>query len=240
MNKYKNTLRIVLELIIASLVLYFINYLIFKDFHHIMMFFTEDLAFIPIEVLVTVLIIEKELERREKKKKIQKINLLTEIFFEETGNDLLRVISSKDKGNFEINSLLPKDGGNINNYVEIEDKIDSYNCNFMLSEQDVEDIFEVLNDSKGSIVRFIENPYLDEHDVFTDLLQSAFHAYSDIKHRRKKGSYNKEDLDHLSEDIARLYKYLSKEWIVYLKYIEKEYSYLYKLVLKNMPFVYKG
>ena len=71
-------------------------------------------------------------------------------------------------------------------------------------------------------------------------MQSAFHAYSDIKHRRKKGSYNKEDLDHLSEDISRLYKYLSKEWIVYLKYIEKEYSYLYKLVLKNMPFVYKG
>ena len=69
------------------------------------MFFSEDLAFIPIEVFVTVLIIDKQLERREKKKKEQKINLLTEIFFEETGNDLLRVIASKDNRNAEIQNF---------------------------------------------------------------------------------------------------------------------------------------
>ena len=69
--KKNHTLRVALSLVVASVILYIINYLIFRDFHHIMMFFSEDLAFIPIEVFVTVLIIDKQLERREKKKKFR-------------------------------------------------------------------------------------------------------------------------------------------------------------------------
>ena len=232
--KKNHTLRVALSLVVASVILYIINYLIFRDFHHIMMFFSEDLAFIPIEVFVTVLIIDKQLERREKKKKEQKINLLTEIFFEETGNDLLRVIASKDNRNAEIQKLTCKN--NITDLLEIESKIKKHECEFSLNEEDLEDIFKTLSDSKDSLVRFIENPYLDEHDIFTDLLQSAFHAYSDIKHRKIKGYYTKADLSHISEDISRLYKYLAKEWIVYFRYIEKEYPYLYKLVLDDIPF----
>ncbi|MEG0296546.1 MAG: hypothetical protein RR620_07470 [Clostridium sp.] len=236
MKKDRYNLKLAGVLILSSLILYLINYILFKDLHHILMFLTEDLAFIPIEVLVTVLIIDRELERREKSKKSQKVNLLIEIFFEEVGNELLSLISSKDVGHCEIRKLMPQSGESINDYSAIEARIENYNCTFVLKGNDVNDVYELLHENKESFFRFIENPYLGEHDVFTDLLQSAFHLYNDIKSRKKKGEYTQMDLDHISEDVSRLYKYLSKEWAVYMKYIEKEYPFLYALALKNMPF----
>ena len=93
-----------------------------------------------------------------------------------------------------------------------------------------------LNENKETLFRFIENPYLDEHDIFTDLLQAAVHLHSEIKLRKSKVDLTSEDISHLNSDILRLYKYLTKEWIVYMKYIEKEYPFLYSFALKNIPF----
>lgn len=237
MKKDRYMFKFILALIVASLILYLINYAIFKDLHHIGMFFTEDLAFIPIEVLVTVLIIERALEKREKKHKLQKINLLIEIFFEEVGNQLLRTIAKRDNGCDELCSVIPKIGdGIIKDFNEIKERIERYICKLNFNKEDIEDIYTNLNENKETLFRFIENPYLDEHDIFTDLLQAAVHLHSEIKLRKSKGDLTSEDISHLNSDILRLYKYLTKEWIVYMKYIEKEYPFLYSFALKNIPF----
>lgn len=237
MKRESKTNKLVVVLIFSSLILYLINYIIFKDFHHIAMFFTEDLAFIPIEVLVTVLIIEKELERIDNQNKLQKINLLIEIFFEEVGTELLAKIASNDIRCINISDYIASLGGSIiNNYKEIEDNIENYNYNLSLNESDIDEIYELLYENKVSFLRFIENPYIGEHDIFTDLLQSAIHLSSEIKYRRGKGSINKDDIAHLNRDVSRLYKYLAKEWVVYMKYIEKEYPFLYSFAIDHMPF----
>lgn len=237
MKKDRYMVKFILVLIGASLILYLINYAIFKDLHHIGMFFTEDLAFIPIEVLVTVLIIERALEKREKKHKLQKINLLIEIFFEEVGNQLLSTIAKRDNGCDELCSVIPKIGNSIvNDFNSLKERVEKYSCKLNLNEEDIEDIYINLNDNKEILFRFIENPYLDEHDIFTDLLQAAVHLHSEIKLRKSKGDLRNEDISHLNSDILRLYKYLTKEWIVYMKYIEKEYPFLYSFALKNIPF----
>ncbi|MGL4109080.1 hypothetical protein [Clostridium sp. LP20] len=237
MKKDRYTFRLVSMLLVASFILYVINYLLFRDLHHIVMFFTEDLAFIPIEVLVTVLIIEKELERREKIHKLQKINLAIEIFFEEVGNELLEKIASKDKESGRLSRLLPKLGESMDNKAkEIEKAMENYNCTLHIDKADILEVYGLLKDNKESFLRFIENPYLSEHDIFTDLLQSAIHLHSEIKIRSRNGELSKEDINHLRIDILRLYKYLSKEWVVYMKYIEKEYPFLYTFALEHMPF----
>ena len=237
MKKDRYTVKLVFVLLFSSAVLYLINFLIYRDLHHIGMFFTEDLAFIPIEVLVTVVIIERALEKREKKKKMEKVNLLIEVFFEEVGNELLTSIASRDKRTDKISRLLPKGNEKISDrYKEIKEAIENYNCSLKLNEDDIDEIYKILCDNKGSVVRFIENPYLVEHDIFTDLLQSAIHVYSEIKARKKNGKLSDADISHLNVDILRMYKYLSKEWLVYIKYIEKEYPFLYTFALDHAPF----
>ena len=238
MKKDRHSFNLVFILLLSSFILYVINFLIYKDLHHIGMFFTEDLAFIPIEVLVTVMIIEKALEKREEKNKQRKINLLIEVFFEEVGNELLTSIASRDKGCDKISCLLPKGNNKISDtYDEITEVLENYNCSLKLNGNDIEHIYEILCDNKEGIIRFIENPYLVEHDIFTDLLQSAIHLYSEIKFRKKNGKLSDDDINHLNLDVLRLYKYLSKEWIVYIKYIEKEYPFLYTAALEHAPFL---
>ena len=123
-----------------------------------------------------------------------------------------------------------------NDFNSLKERVEKYSCKLNLNEEDIEDIYINLNDNKEILFRFIENPYLDEHDIFTDLLQAAVHLHSEIKLRKSKGDLTNEDISHLNSDILRLYKYLTKEWIVYMKYIEKEYPFLYSFALKNIPF----
>lgn len=237
MKKDKYTLKLVLILLTSSFVLYLLNYLLFKDLHHIVMFLTEDMAFIPIEVLITVLLIENQFERREKKHTLQKTNLLIEIFFEEIGNELLKKIAKIDTSSCKIGTLIPKDGESINrNYRNIEVTIHSYNCRLLLKEEEFKDIHRFLYQNKESFLRFLESPHLSEHDAFTELLQSVFHLYKEGSFRLKKESLSKDDLEHLSEDVSRVYKLLAIEWAVYMKYIENEYPFLYSLALENVPF----
>ena len=52
-------LTVGIGLVALSLVLFTAHYLIFQDEHHLFIFFLGDIAFIPIEVLIVTLIIDR-------------------------------------------------------------------------------------------------------------------------------------------------------------------------------------
>lgn len=237
MSKKRYTFNLTLFLLGMSFILYMVNYLLFKDLHHILLFVTEDLAFIPIEVLVTVVIIDRALEMREKKKKEQKMNLLLEVFFEEVGNELLCKISSMDKNCCEIGCMIPKDGKFLEkDYKKIQVSIDKHDGSIYLTEENINEIYILLTNNKDLFIKFLENPYLLEHDRLTDLLQSVSHLYHEIRFRKKDGLISAEDIEHLRGDALRVYENLSEEWLAYMKYIQKEYPFLFNLAIKNVPF----
>lgn len=237
MKKDRHTLKLSFYLLGASFLLYLINFAIFKDFHHIAVFMTEDLAFIPIEVLVTVVIIERLLERRDKKKKKQKINILIEVFFEEVGNELLCKLASKDKNCCEIGCLISEIGKSFENDLnKLRKAIENHKDAIELEPDDINSIYELLQDHKDIFIKFLENPHLAEHDTFTDLLQSVSHLYHEIKFRKNNKNYSEADILHLREDAQRVYKYLSEEWLVYMDYIQKEYPFAFNLAIQNVPF----
>ena len=62
----KDNIIIGAGLVILSLILHYLHVLIFKDAHHTMIFLFADIAFIPMEVFFTSMILERLLERREK------------------------------------------------------------------------------------------------------------------------------------------------------------------------------
>ena len=68
-------------LIILSAVVYFLHWVIFRDPHHIFIYMVGDLAFLPLEVLIVVLLIERILSRREKQTMLQKLNMVIGAFF---------------------------------------------------------------------------------------------------------------------------------------------------------------
>ena len=84
------------SLLLLSVIFYLIHYLIFKDSHHIFIYMVGDIAFVFIEVLLVTLIIHRVLEEREKRARLEKLNMVIGVFFAEVGTELLRSLSWLD------------------------------------------------------------------------------------------------------------------------------------------------
>ena len=95
-KKTKETILIGTGLVALSLLLHYIHYLIFKDAHHTMIFLVADIAFIPMDVFFTTLILDRFLEKREKDHLLGKLNMLIGVFYTEVGTKLLLNIVEGD------------------------------------------------------------------------------------------------------------------------------------------------
>ena len=66
-------------LVILSALLYVANYFIFHDLHGVLFYIGIDIAFLPIEILFVVLVIENAISSREKKQMMEKLNMVKAI-----------------------------------------------------------------------------------------------------------------------------------------------------------------
>lgn len=121
----KEFLMIGIGLIGLSLVLHYVHYLIFQDLHHTLIFLFADIAFIPMEVFFTTLVIDKLLEKREKEHLRDKLSMLIGVFFSELGTDILNTFVYADD-NTEIiakEALVTKEW-NKNEFKNLEKLVD--------------------------------------------------------------------------------------------------------------------
>jgi hypothetical protein len=86
------------------------------------------------------------------------------------------------------------------------------------------------------LLRLIENPTIQEHEHFTELLRAIFHLRDELSHRNNLSELLDSDRKHLEGDISRVYKLLIFEWLRYLRYIKKNYGYLFSLAIRTNPF----
>ncbi|MCJ7655738.1 MAG: hypothetical protein MUO97_10675, partial [Dehalococcoidia bacterium] len=90
MKRYLTFIILACSLIALSALIYFIHYAIFHDVHHIFIYMVGDLAFLPLEVFLVIIVVERLLARREKQALLQKLNMVVGAFFSEVGNELLK------------------------------------------------------------------------------------------------------------------------------------------------------
>ncbi|OQA21709.1 MAG: hypothetical protein BWY60_00520 [Actinobacteria bacterium ADurb.Bin346] len=67
MKKIQWQILLGIALAVLSAILYTIHFFVFRDSHHIFIYLLGDIAFLPIEVLIVTLIIDRVLSVREKK-----------------------------------------------------------------------------------------------------------------------------------------------------------------------------
>jgi len=96
MKKYNWQISLGIILIIISVIVYLIHYAIFRDPHHIFIYLIGDIAFVFIEVLMVTLVIHSLLNIREKRERLEKLNMLIGVFFSEVGTRLLVLFSDSD------------------------------------------------------------------------------------------------------------------------------------------------
>ncbi|MCT4593386.1 MAG: hypothetical protein N4A57_03815 [Anaeromicrobium sp.] len=236
-KEYKEKVLLGLGLLGLSLILYAFHYLAFRDMHHILVFSFEHVAFIPIEVLLVTLIIEGAIEKKEKMKIMEKLNTLIGLFFSEVGLKLLKDFISSDSNIDKIRErlIICKDCEDIT-FKELKVLAQDYEYDVHIEKINLLELKEFLNSLRNFLMGMMQNPYLLEHDTFTDLLKAVFHLQEELNFRSSMDEIKERDKEHLKGDIIRIYKLITYEWVVYMEYLKVEYPFMYATALMNNPF----
>lgn len=230
-------IKVGLVLIVISAILYLIHFVIFKDSHHIFIYGWGDIAFLPIEVLLVTLIIHRLLGEREKRIRLEKLNMVIGAFFSEVGTGLLAYLSDLDPKLDEIRGkLVVTDEWQEKQFQICCGDLKNYDYDIEIAKVNLENLRKFLIEKRNFLLRLLENPNLLEHETFTDLLQAVFHLTDEMVHRDNITQVSDKDHEHLSGDIKRVYGLLVYEWLMYMEHLKTEYPYLFSLAMRTNPF----
>jgi hypothetical protein len=229
--------RLGIFLILLSFIIYGIKYLIIGDAENIFNYLFNSLGYLPLNVLLVTLILNRLLANRSKQNKLEKMNIVVGVFFSEVGTWLLTYLSDNDPNLCRLSGDLVKiDRWSDEEFIRVQDKFKNHNYSIDIKKIDVKALSTYLSSKRSFSLRLLENPLLLENESFTNLLRSVFHLTEELEHRRDFQGLPDSDYLHLSGDIERAYFLLVMEWMAYMRYLNSNYPYLFSLAMRTNPF----
>ncbi len=190
-------------------------------------------AFLAVIANVTGMV----LERRERRYRFQKMNMIIGVFFSELGNSLMSVFSESDPDFKAIEKDLIVTGDWTEaDFGRVHDRLKGYTCNIDPKEVDLACLSELMAGKRELLIRLMENPTLHEHESFTDLLRAVFHLAEEFDYREDLNTLPQTDRAHLAGDAKRAYRLLVEQWLGYMRFLKDEYPYLFALAMRTNPF----
>ncbi len=236
-------IKLGLGLVIASVLLYSFAFLFLNEPDKVFFYIIIDSAFVPIDVLVVVLVIESLIGKKEKESVLEKLDMILGVFFSEIGNDLLEMISKVNSHDEEfINELKNIDKWNDKDFKKSYKYLKTNGVAFTpeLSDSEVQDFIydlkSLLNGKRLFLIDLLENPNIIEKNSFADLLLSLFHLDDELELREELDKIDGTDFQHLIGDIDRVYCRLTYEWVKYLQFLNHHYPYMSSLTIRSNPF----
>lgn len=233
----KRILIFAVSLIAVSLAIYGFHYLFFHDVHHILIYGLGELAFLPIEVLLVTLVIDRLLEASEKRAMLNKLNMVIGAFFSEVGTEFMKQV-------FGLDAEFDKNRKNFLVTPEWTDKmfnatshsVGNYEYRIRVTGANLPELKEFLVGKREFMLRLLENPNLLEHEEFSDVLWSVFHLTEELDARADVTNLSKADYDHIAVDTKRAYVAVLAAWVDYMKHLKKSYPYLFAMAVRTNPF----
>ena len=183
------------------------------------------------------LIIHQLLSEREKRAKLEKLNMVIGVFFSEVGTDLLVYLSNADPKLEKIRKdLIVKNNWSEQEFKNVNNSLNKYEYAIEIIKVDLSDLRSHLIEKRNFLIRLMENPLLFEHESFTGLLMGVFHLTEELQNREDIVNLPPSDYQHLTGDIKRVYGLLVKQWLDYMKHLKSNYPYLFSLAMRTNPF----
>jgi len=224
-------------LLLLSILVYSLDYLIFRDSHHIFIYLFGDLAFVFIEVLLVTLILHQLLAQMARRARLKKLNMVIGAFFSEVGSGLLKMLSMWDS---EIEILQDEftagDESGAAQFRLVAKWFETHKHKFRTGEIDWDEMKVFLVGKRDFLLRLLENGNLLEHETFTDMLWAVFHLTEELDAREILRELPEEDYSHLRVDMKRVYGQLARQWLDYMGHLGTSYPYLFSLAIRTNPF----
>ncbi len=232
-----------LLLIALSALLYLVHFYLFHNLAYIEIYGLGDVAFLPIEVLLVVLVVDWVISRQEKRSQLAKLNMVIGVYFSEVGTPLLKAFSDFDPLVGRIrDELLVKGTWTSRNFADASLRLKKHEYKLFFKQDDpkalqfLENLRSFLVSERMFLLRLLENPNLLEQESFTEQLWAVFHVADELQYRTDLAHLPGGDYRHLAGDAGRAYSALTSEWLKYMAHLLKRYPYLFSLALRTNPF----
>ncbi len=221
----------------ASVLVYYVHYLIFHDIHHIFIYLIGDLGFLFLDVMLVVIVIEQILVQREKKITLYKLNMLIGAFFSQLGQGLIRQLVPLFSGLEGLKpNLLFQPHWQKKDFDQAARKLIPASFDIKAGPEDLARLRAFLMPQRHFLLSLLANPSLLEHESFTDLLWAIFHLAEELDFRPEEmADLPTSDLHHLNNDIKRVAGLLLEAWIHYAYHLKENYPFLFSLLVRVNP-----
>jgi len=237
MVKFNWEAKLAVVLVAMSICIYAFKLTFLKNPGDTANYIFNALGFLPINVLLVTIVLNKLLAIRAKRERLEKMNMVIGTFFTEVGNHLVLTIAKSDPNIGRIrDSLIMGNGWDAAAFARVRDRMAAYDYTVDAARIDMCLLHEFLSSRRDFMLRLLENPVLLEHESFTDLLRAVFHLTEELKRRGDFSCLPATDHAHLSGDIGRVYENLMVQWLDYMEYLKNDYPYLYSLEMRTNPF----
>lgn len=180
---------------------------------------------------------EMMLNRREKRAKLEKLNMVIGVFFSEVGTKLLIVFSDHDPNLDTIRrDLIATGDWTDQDFFRVQKELKNYDYSVEIVGFNLEELRAFLLEKRGFLVGLLENPVLLEQESFTGLLHAVFHLTEELAFREDMGQLPDSDRAHLAGDMKRVYVLLVNQWIDHMEHLKDNYPYLFSLAMRMNPF----
>ncbi|MDN7025184.1 hypothetical protein FGU65_09820 [Methanoculleus sp. FWC-SCC1] len=229
--------RLGIALVATSVIIYLTKYLLLGDALNTYQYLFNAIGFLPINVLLVTVILNQLLSVRAKRERLEKLNMVIGTFFSEVGTGLLAYLSDHDPSLSRIRGdLIVRGDWTDEEFARVRTRLGDYDYDVAIDRIDLAALHTFLMERRNFLLRLLENPVMLEHESFTDLLRAVFHLTEELERRGDLTGLPRNDLEHLTGDIRRVYGMLVRQWLDYMHYLQKSYPYLFSLAMRSNPF----
>jgi hypothetical protein len=237
MKRFTWQLALGSSLVVISTLLYVEQIRIFQAPRDTFFYLFQDLAFVPIQVLLVTVIVDRVLRIRERMALLKKLNMVIGSFFSEVGTGLLKFFLEFDEDIGSIrDKLIVRNDWTDQRFSACLKDVRAYAARMNCGRGDLAALKEFMAGRRTFLLGLLENQNLLEHEAFTELLWAVFHLMEELSVRENVTNLARPDCEHIAGDIKRAYVILIAEWLAYLKHLKHEYPYLFSLAVRTNPF----
>jgi hypothetical protein len=223
-------------LVVITAIILAIHYAIFRDARNLFFYLLLDIGFLPLQVLIVGLILERIISVREKRALTHKLNMVIGAFFSELGIKLLGLLTG-----FIVNreglmrQLAIGTQWMDRDWKQALDTASKFSYQVDAARMDLAATRDLLAANRPLLTLLLANPNLMEHERFTDLLWAVSHLLEELTARSSLEGLPASDLAHLAGDVRRVYSQLTVQWLLYSRHLQSAYPYIFSIMVRTHP-----
>ncbi len=206
--------QIVILMLCTSAALYMLHYLIFRDLHHIGIFFLHDLAGMPLEAILMTLFFDRIIEKAHEEESQSKLSIIETLFFNESGGNMLRYLSSFDQNSDSLAAILDVTmDWKSADYQNAKAQLKDYPFQLNVEKVDFFGLHYHLDERKDYYRNILENPALTQSNKFTELVMKIHLMWEELDCRTDLYNLDLHEKHYLGELLTEIYQELVEYWL---------------------------